>query len=464
MVQLEKLPPHDIFAEESVIGSILIDGHALSVVMGFLKPEDFYRERNRLIYEAASDISSRGEPVNQVTITHELERRGTLERVGGSAYLSNTISVVPTSVHVEHYGRLVQQTATMRRIIAASHQIAEIGYENDPEVAQALSKAEDILFSIRSGYESRDFFHIRESLTSFLEEQPIDGSSYKRPLESHFADLDRLLGGFHPSDMVVLAARPSIGKSMLALNVALNIALENRSVAIFSLEMGREQVAMRLLAAQASINMHSIRLSNLTENEEARIVDSIGLLSDKAIYIDDSPLQTVGEMRGKARRLQMEHGVDFVVIDYMQLIDGPRNRRDNNRAQEVSEISRQIKAMARELEVPVLAVSQLSRAVTHRQSQRPVLSDLRESGSIEQDADVVIFIHRIDKSISEEEWNRSGKNEPYPRNLAELIIAKHRHGPVGEIWMAVRDDIGRFRSGQGKGVNIPHKPILVTEG
>jgi replicative DNA helicase len=257
--------------------------------------------------------------------------------------------------------------------------------------------------------------------------------------------MQKLFGGLQRSDMIVLAARPSIGKSTLALNLAANAAKEHAQVGIFSLEMGREQVAMRLLASEARLNMHDIRLRRFSPTDEARLVDAIGLLSDLSIYIDDTPFQTVAEMRGKARRLQMTHRLDFLVVDYMQLINGSTSgRRDSNRAQEVSEISRQMKAMARDLNVPVLAVSQLSRAIERRESHRPILSDLRESGSIEQDADIVMFIHREDRFTTEEQWNSKNPQMPYPRGLAELIVAKHRHGPVDTLWMSVRDEHGRF--------------------
>jgi len=447
-VQADRLPPHDIQAEESVIGSLLIDGESISHIIGFLLAGDFYRERNRLVYEAACGLFERKDAINQVTIAHELESRGQLEDVGGSAFLAHTVGVVPTSVHIEHYGRIVKRTATMRRLIAAANDIADIGYADDPNIETALSRAEDMLFGIRTGQQSRDFIPLRDALSPFLETSPLDqadSDTKDKPVPTGFRNLDRLLGGFQRSDMIVLAARPSIGKSTLGLNFAMHAAQERRTVAIFSLEMGREQIGMRLLAGHARLNMHDIRMRHLGPSEEAKLIDSIGFLSDLAIFIDDTPFQSVMEMRSKARRLQLEHGVDFIVVDYMQLIDSPNGRPGGaNRAQEVSDISRQMKGMARDLNVPVLAISQLSRAIEHRQSHRPVLSDLRESGSIEQDADVVMFIHREEKFTTEQEWNKQNPNQPYPRGLCELIIAKHRHGPTDEVWMAVRDEIGRF--------------------
>jgi replicative DNA helicase len=446
VLQAERLPPHDIQAEESVVASLLIDGESVTRVSGFLRPDHFYRERNRWCYEACLALLDRSEAINQVTVAHELERRGVLEESGGSSYLSHVVAVVPTSVHLEHYGRIVHRTATMRRLIDAAGDIAQIGFSDDPDVDKALSLAEDLLFGIRSGTRNRDFVPIRDALSPYLETTgPLGAEELAGgPVSSGFRNLDALLGGLQRSDMIVLAARPSVGKSALALNLARNAAVNGAVVGIFSLEMGREQVAMRLLAAEARVDMHRIRTRLWSEDEQARVVNSIGFLSDLPVYVDDTPLQTVAELRGKARRLQLERGLDFVVVDYMQLLNGSSQRGDGNRTQEVSEISRQLKGMARDLKVPVLAVSQLSRAIERREFKRPVLSDLRESGSIEQDADVVMFIHRVDKIITEDEWDKTNPQQPFPRGVAEIVVAKHRHGPTSDLMMAVRDSIGQF--------------------
>ena len=445
MVLSDKLFPHDISAEESVIGSLLLDGLSFTKIASFLEPEHFYLEPNRIIFEIARDLFNRQEPINQISIAHELETQEKLEDGGGRAYLAKVVDVVPTSIHIKHYANLVRRTATMRTLINAAENISEIGFDNDPDIENALSKAEDIIYSIRNDQPSRDFVPLRETLTPYLETSSSDlADDENRPISSGFKLLDDLLGGLQRSDMLVLAARPSVGKSMFALNLAINAAMNDQKVAIYSLEMGREQIATRMLATQARVNMHSLRMMRLSSSQENRLVDAIGRLSDLSIFIDDSPVQGVAEMRGKARRLQLEYGLDFIIVDYMQLISNNKGSRETNRAQEVSEISRQIKAMARDLRVPVIAISQLSRAIEHRQSHRPLLSDLRESGSIEQDADVVMFIHREEKFTTKEDWIKNNPGVPYPEGQAEIIVAKHRNGPTDTIPLAVDDSIGRF--------------------
>jgi replicative DNA helicase len=447
MVLSNRLFPHDLSAEESVIGSLLIDDLGFSKIASILQPEHFYMEANRLVFEIAKQLFTRQQPINQITIAHELETIDKLESVGGRAYLAKVINVVPTSLHIKHYANLVRRTATMRTLITAAEDISDIGFDNNPDIENALNRAEDIIYNIRSDQPSRDFVPLRETLTPYLESSSTDMSDGEnQPINSGFNLLDDLLGGFQRSDMIVIAARPSVGKSMFALNVAINAATNNNNVAIFSLEMGREQIATRMLSTQGRINMHSLRMRRLSSSDENRLVDAIGRLSDLSIFIDDSPIQAVAEMRGKARRLQLEYGLDFIVIDYMQLVTTNKGNRDTNRAQEVSEISRQIKAMARDLRVPVIAISQLSRAIEHRQSHRPLLSDLRESGSIEQDADVVMFIHREEKFTTREDWMKNNPGIPYPEGQAEIIIAKHRNGPTDTIPLGVDDSIGRFIS------------------
>lgn len=442
----ERLQPHDIEAEEAVIGSLLIDGEAILKVIHALNPRDFYRERNSFCYEACIDLFQRREAINQVTVTHQLNLKGRLEAMGGAAYLSHLVSTVPTSLHVEHYARIVSRTATMRRLIEAASEIATIGYDGTGDEDGALAQAENVLFGVRTGQSSREFVSLREVLDQYLEDratlaEPLDRA--QAPLMTGFDSLDDLLGGLQPSDLVILAARPSVGKSTLAVNMALNAAKVGSTVGIFSLEMSREQLAMRILASESGVDSHRLRLGLYTESEEQRIITSVGALSELNIYVDDTPVQGIIEMRSKARRLHMERSLDLLVVDYLQLMQG--DHKSNNRVQEISEISRSLKGIARDLNVPVLAVSQLSRAVEMRPSHRPQLSDLRESGSIEQDADVVVFIYREDLYATEEEWlHRYPDGRAYPKNVAELIVAKHRHGPVGTVKLLFRDTLVRF--------------------
>ena len=444
----EKLLPHDIEAEEAVIGSLLIDGDSVMRVTSFLKASDFYREKNRLCYEACLDLFRRGEAINQVTVSHQLAIQEHLEPLGGTAYLSHLISAVPTPVHIEHYGHIVNRTATMRNLIDAAAKISTLGYDDTEDVSATLSQAEGILFRVRSGQPARDFMPLREILDQYMEERATVAEPLGRtgaPILTGFDSLDELLGGLHRSDMVVLAARPSLGKSTLAINMSLNAAKSGGRVGMFSLEMSREQLVMRMIAGEAGVDAQRLRLGLYTEAQERQVIDSIGSLSELPIYIDDTPLQGIMEMRSKARRLHMELGLDMLVVDYMQLIQG-NGRGDGNRVQEISEITRSIKGMARDLNVPVLAVSQLSRAVELRTSHRPQLSDLRESGSIEQDADVVMFIYRDDVYYTEDEWTNRFPDRPYPKNVAEIIVAKHRNGPVGNLELLFRDNLVRFES------------------
>lgn len=429
----EKLPPHDIEAEEAVIGSLLIDSDAIFKIATFLRPEDFYREKNQWSYEACFSLYERNEALNQVTVAHELGQRDRLEAVGGSAYLSHLVSIVPTSVHIEHYAQIVHRTSVMRRLISAARQIETIGYEGGPDIDAALNRAEDILFRLRHGQRPRDFVHIRQVLDGYFEEGEL------RPFEGQlvgtgFPALDDILGGLQRSDMIVLASRPSLGKTSLALGIARHAAVEQGAhVAIFSLEMAREQLVHRLLASESGVDVRRLRLGQQTEAEERRIMEATGVLSEAPIFIDDSPILRIVETRSKARRLHYEQGIDLMIVDYLQLMRGDGRE---GRVQEISEISRSLKELARELDVPLIAVSQLSRAPEWRASHRPQLSDLRESGSIEQDADVVMFIYRDDMYYTKEQWLKEHpEKEPneYPRGIADIMIAKHRNGPIGTV-------------------------------
>jgi len=433
----EKLPPHNTEAEENVIGSLLIDGTAIYGTATILQPEDFYYEQNRWIYKACLELYQRNEAIDQITVAQELASRGKLEACGGAAYLSHLISIVPTSLHIEHYAQIAYRPSVMRNLITAAHQIESIGYEAGADVDDSLNKAENALFRLRHGQGPRDLIHIRQVLdryfetTADMEEKGYAGGAIPQVL-SGFAGLDEFLGGLQRSDLIIIAGRPSMGKTSLALSIARNAAVKQEAcVALFSLEMAREPLVLRLLASEAGVDSRRVRLGFHTEAEEMRIMDATGALSEAPIYIDDSALLRIVEMRSKARRLHFERGIDLIIVDYLQLMQG--DSRGENRVQEISYISRSLKALARELNVPVIAVSQLSRAVEWRASHRPQLSDLRESGSIEQDADVVTFIYRDDYYHTREEWEREYPDKDYPEGIADVIIAKHRNGPTGEI-------------------------------
>jgi len=442
----EKLPPHDTDAEENVIGSLLIDGMAINKIVVFLQPQDFYTEQNSLVYEACLALYQRDEGIDQITVAQELARRGKLEVCGGAAYLSHLVSIVATSLHIEHYAQIVSRLSLMRRLINAGSQITAIGYEADPDVNVALSRAEDALFKLRHERGQRDLTHIRQVLDKFFEAPPSEAIGPTEPIPhvlSSFSKLDEFLGGLQRSDLIIVAGRPSMGKTSFALSLATNAAVEQGAcVALFSLEMAREPLVLRMLSSKSGVDSRRLRLELQNEAEEKRIMEAIGILSEAPVYIDDSPLLRVVEMRSKARRLGFERSIDLVIVDYLQLMQG--DTRSENRVQEIGYISRSLKAIARELNAPVVAVSQLSRAVEFRASHKPQLSDLRESGSIEQDADLVLFIYRDDYYFSKEEWESQHPDKEYPQGIANIIIAKHRNGPTGEIDLRFLPKMAKF--------------------
>ena len=456
MVYAEKLPPHDPDAEEAVVGSLLIDGSAIDRIASLVRAGDFYRERNRWCFEACEALQARGDPIDQISVGRELGLREHLDDVGGPAYLSHLVSTVPTTVHIEHFAQIVNRTATMRRLILAAGDIAALGYADAADTEVAMSQAEELLARVRGTHVVRDFVSLHDVLDEYLEQMGTDAGVLDRgtaPIQSGFPDLDLALGGLMRGDLIILAARPAFGKSTLAMNIARHAAGEGHVVAVFSLEMGREQLALRLVAAEAEVDSHLLRLHLIgLESTQSRVTNAIGALSDLAIYLDDSPAQTVAEMRSKLRRLHSTRPVDLVIVDYIQLISGSE-RRSENRVQELSDVTRQLKAAARELNAPLIAVSQLSRAIEQRPDHLPQLSDLRESGSIEQDADVVMFIHREDKYYNEDQWDRHHAADmdasPYPQHLVKLIIRKNRHGPTREIDLYFREKYSRFEPALG---------------
>ncbi|HEY66403.1 MAG TPA: replicative DNA helicase [Caldilineae bacterium] len=431
----DRLVPANIEAEEAVLGSILIDPDAIIKIAPSLYPEDFYLEKHRWIYQAALDLHERRQPVDFVTLCDELERRGQLHEVGGPAYITELVNVVPTAIHVEHYAQIVERTATLRRLISAAGQIAQLAYEDTGEIEEIVDRAEEIIFSISERRLRRDLVPIRQVLNEVV--QRIDYlASHQGELmgvPTGFRLLDKLLGGFQKSDLIILAARPSVGKTSLALNIAVNAAKRyGQRVAFFSLEMSNEQLVQRLLSVETGIDQQRLRLGQIQEEEWPLLMEAAGVLSNTMLFIDDTPALSALELRTKARRVHAEYGLDLIIVDYLQLMRG--DSRAENRVQEISYISRSLKGLARELNVPVLALSQLSRAVETRTDKRPMLSDLRESGSIEQDADIVMFIYRED--MYDEMTER--------KNIADIIVAKHRNGPTGVVPLYFRKELTQF--------------------
>ena len=430
----DRLPPHNLEAEQSVLGSLLIDRDAIIRVASYLRPEDFYISANTTVYQAILDLYNRREPTDFLTLSDELERRGVLDEVGGIGYLSSLLNIVPTAVHVEYYGRIVERSATLRRLIDAGTQIVGIGFQERLEAEDALDAAEQALFAVSQRRQTKDFQSISDVLDRFFDQleylQQNRGEVVGVP--TGFTDLDKLTGGLQRSDLIILAARPSVGKSAFALGMAYGAAVQHRKkVGIFTLEMSAEQLVQRLLATETGVDSHRLRLGNIDDSEWDRISRAFGRLAEADIFLDDSANASIMDVRSKARRLQAEYGVDLIIIDYLQLMSG---RRTDNRVQEISEISRGLKGLARELNVPVVALSQLSRAVETRADHRPMLSDLRESGSIEQDADIVMFIYRDEKYDENSE----------KKGIAEIIVAKHRNGPVDSVHLRFFERTARF--------------------
>jgi replicative DNA helicase len=435
MDQPDKTIPANPEAEEAVLGSLLIDPDAVIKVASFLKADDFYREKNAWIYQAVLDLHERREPADFVTLVDDLERRNQLQEVGGATYITTLINSVPTAVHVEHYAHIVERAATLRRLISAAGQIAGLAYEEAEDVDEVVDRAEQLIFNVSERRIRRDLTPVRQIMHGVIDR--IEFLHRHRGdilgVPTGFAKLDKLLGGFQKSDLIVLAARPGVGKTALSLNFALNAAKRyGQRVAFFSLEMSSEQLVQRLLASETGINQQKLRLGEINEQEWQMLVEAAGVLSESLLFIDDTPAMSALELRTKARRLQAEYGLDLIVVDYLQLMRG--DTRVENRVQEISYITRSLKGLARELNAPLIALSQLSRAVESRSDHKPILSDLRESGSIEQDADIVMFIYREDQS----------KENSERKNIADIIVAKHRNGPTDTVPLYFDRELTRF--------------------
>lgn len=444
---VERLPPQNTEAEEAVLGGLLIDPDAIIRVATILRPEDFYREKDAWIYDAIQILHERREPVDFLTVCDELERRGRLNEVGGAAFITSLINAVPTSIHVEHYARIVERTATRRRLLDAAGQIAALAYQEADDVEEVVDHAEQILFGVSERRISRELVPIKVVLSAYYDR--IEYLTRHRGemigIPTGFSDIDRLLGGLQRSDMVILAARPSVGKTSLALSIAHNAAKKHgQRIAFFSLEMSNEQVVQRLISAETAIDSQRLRRGDIAEDEWGRFMKATSDLAETLFYIDDTPSISALELRTKARRLHAEVGIDLLVVDYLQLMRG--DFRSENRVQEISTISRALKALARELNVPVLALSQLSRSVESRQDKRPILSDLRESGALEQDADVVIFIYR------DEMYNENTERQ----NIADIMVSKQRNGPTGTVSLYFKKELAQFREAEMRRTEIDY--------
>ncbi|MBO9368129.1 MAG: replicative DNA helicase [Chloroflexi bacterium] len=437
--------PHSREAEEAVIGAILINPEVYYDVASFLQAEDFYIHRNRWIWEAFTRLHEQRQPIDLLTVAEELDRTGHLEEVGGTAYLTALMNQVPTSLHAEAYGRVVEAHSIRRKMLQAASQIASLAYSEEKNVEDALDEAEKALFLVSERRLRHDVRPISAVLSEYYDR--IDELA-RRPegiygVPTGFIDLDRLLAGLQPSDLLIVAGRPGQGKTGFLLSIARNAALlHKKHVAIFSLEMSSEQLVQRLIAQETGIDSQRLRTGRLTEEEWPLFTHAIEVLSDTHIFLDDTPAITPLQLRTKCRRLHMEYGLDLIILDYLQLMGG--DVRAENRVQEVSYISRNLKILARELNVPVLAAAQLSRAVEQRADKRPVLSDLRESGSLEQDADIVMFIYRPDQY----------EKDTARKNVAEIIVAKHRNGPVGTVELVFLPSLAKFENAATKVVNL----------
>ena len=441
----ERLPPQNIEAEKSVLGAMLLDKEAIAKASELLTADDFYREAHRVIYAGMLELYGRGEAVDFVTLTEILKRDNKLADVGGSAYITALADMVPTAANVKYHAEIVADKSTLRQMVRVATEIAANGYEANDDVGLLLDDAESKILAISNKNKRSDFTPINSIVDAAIEtiDKLANNPTGLTGLPTGFLDLDKLTSGLHPSDFIILAARPSMGKTALALNIAANIALkahkklkcEPKSVAIFSLEMSKEQLVNRMLCAEAQIDSQRLRVGELGSDDWDKLWQACDALSKAKIYIDDTPGVTAMDMRARARRLKAEHGLDLIVVDYLQLMQGSGKRNSfGDRQQEVSEISRSLKALARELDVPVIALSQLSRGVESRTIKRPMLSDLRESGSLEQDADIVAFLYR------EDYYDPSTENKQ-----TELIIAKHRNGAVDTVNLFFQKQYTKFR-------------------
>ena len=435
-MDLGKIPPHDIEAEQAILGSMLTDKDAVISSIEILKPEAFYREDNKAIYSAILNLYAKNEPIDIITVKNELIEDGNFERVGGIEYLAGLPEKVPTTANVERYIKIVDEKYMLRNLIQSANDLIALGYNETEEIDSILDVAEKKIFDLTQKKNTRGYSAIKDILVeSFAElEKLYNKKGGITGVPTGFSDLDRKTSGLHGSELIILAARPAMGKSAFAINIATNVAIQAKiPVAIFNLEMSKEQIGNRILCSEAMVDSNKIRTGQIEDQDWIKLASTLGVLSDAPIYIDDTPGITMMEIRAKCRKLKMEKNIGLIVIDYLQLIQGS-GRKTNSREQEISEISRSLKILAKELDIPVIALSQLSRGVESREDKRPMLSDLRESGAIEQDADIVIFLYRDDYY----------KEDSPDKNVAEVIIAKHRGGSTGTVRLAWMPNYTKF--------------------
>ncbi|MDM5329547.1 replicative DNA helicase [Neobacillus sp. CF12] len=432
----DRLPPQNIEAEQAVLGAIFLEPSSLTVASEILIPEDFYRASHQKIFNAMLKLNDEGKVVDLVTVTEELAAAKLIEDTGGVSYLSELAGSVPTAANIEYYARIVEEKSLLRRLIRTATEIASDGYSREDEVEALLSEAEKNILAVAQRKNAGAFHNIKDVLVRTYDniEEMHNRVGEITGISTGFAELDRMTAGFQRNDLIIVGARPSVGKTAFALNIASNVAIKTgENVAIFSLEMGAEQLVMRMLCSEGNIDAQRLRTGSLTDDDWGKLTMAMGALSNSGIFIDDTPGVRISDIRSKCRRLKQEHGLGMILIDYLQLILGS-GRAGENRQQEVSEISRSLKQLARELQVPVIALSQLSRGVEQRQDKRPMMSDIRESGSIEQDADIVAFLYRDDY------YDKESEN----KNIIEIIIAKQRNGPTGTVSLAFVKEYNKF--------------------
>ena len=435
MEDVGRIPPHSVESEQSILGSILLDKEAIITVTETIQPEDFYKEAHKIIYECMMKLNNKNEPIDLITLTEELKKQGHLEDIGGISYITSLSTIVPTTSNVKYYADIVKEKSVLRKLIKVSNDILNSGYDSSIRVEDLLEKAEKKIFDISQEKSSEDFQSINSVLmdTYDMIEKLYTNKEDITGITTGFDDLNKKTNGLQRTDLILVAARPAMGKTAFSLNLVQNAALKgNASVAVFSLEMSKEQLVQRMLSAQSHVELKKIKNGSLDENDWPRIIDAMSVLSNASIYIDDTPGIKISELRSKCRKLKIEKGLDLILIDYLQLMEGDGG--NESRQQEISKISRSLKVIAKELNCPVVALSQLSRAPEQRSDHRPMLADLRESGAIEQDADIVMFLYR-------DEYYHPDSDR---KNIGEIIIAKNRHGETGSVELVWLGEIQKF--------------------